>query len=327
MDALTFADGAGQLAPVYAVVGDERFLRRLVRERLETLVLEGEPADELNRAVYAGEMAEWGTVRQDLETRPFTAPRRLVIVEEADRFVSLHRPKLEAYLSRPSTVGVLVLEVSTWPSNTKLARLLPSDVTIWCKTPRESEIAVWLVRRCQKLYHQKLEAPAARLLVDLIGPELGILDQELAKLAAYVGPGQPISSTAVDRLVARQRVQTVWRILDAAAAGQNVAALNHLRELLEAGEDPHALLGAIAWQVRKMVHVARLREQNVSWGDALSRVGLPPFKREVIAQHLQRLGQRVEHLFPWLQEVDLSLKSSDALPGPLLLERLILRLC
>jgi DNA polymerase-3 subunit delta len=327
MDALTFADGEGQLAPVYAVVGDDRFLRRLVRERLESLILEGEPADELNRAVYTGEAAEWGAVRQDLETRPFTSPRRLVIVEEADRFVSLHRSKLEAYFARPSTVGVLVLEVSSWPSNTKLARLLPSDVTVWCKTPRESEIAPWLVRRCQQLYQQKLEVPAARLLVELIGPELGILAQEVAKLAVYVGQGQPITSTAVDRLVGRQRVQTVWRILDAAAAGLSGAALTNLRELLEAGEDPHALLGAIAWQVRKMVQVARLREQNLGWGDAMSRVGLPPFKRDSIAQHLQRLGQRVDHLLTWLQEVDLSLKSTDALPAPLLLERLVLRLC
>lgn len=327
MDALAFADGAGQLAPVYAVVGDDRFLRQLVRKRLESLVLEGEAADELNRAVYTGEAADWGAVRQDLETRPFTAPRRLVIVEEADRFVSLHRPKLEAYFSRPSVVGVLVLEVSSWPSNTKLARLLPSDVTIWCKTPRESEIAPWLVRRCQQLYQQKLETPAARLLVDLIGPELGILDQELAKLAVSVGPGRPITNAAVDRLVGRQRVQTVWRILDAAAAGQNAAALTSLRELLEAGEDPHAILGALAWQVRKMVQVARLREQNVGWGDAISRVGLPPFKRDGIAQHLQRLGRRVEHLFTWLQEVDLGLKSTDTLPASLLLERLVLRLC
>jgi DNA polymerase-3 subunit delta len=325
MDALKFAEGEGRLAPIYAVAGDDRFLRRLARSRIEQLALGGD-ADDMNRSVYAGEAAEWGAVREDLETRPFTAPRRLVIVEEADAFVTKYRPKLEGYFAKPSPVGVLALEVDSWPSNTKLAKALPADATIVCKAPKESDIAPWLVRRCQKEHGQKLDAAAARLLLDLIGPELGQLDQEMAKLAVYVGKGKPITTEAVDLLVGRQRVQTVWKILDAAAAGQTATALANLHDLLEAGEDPHAVLGAMAWQLRKMAHVARLREQNVGWGEAMSRAGLPPFKRDAIAQHLQRLGRRAEQLFTWLQEVDLSLKSTDSLPAPLLLERLVLRL-
>ncbi len=328
MDALKFVmgTGAGKAAPLCALAGDDRYLRRLARERVQQLALGEAGDDDMARSVYAGQGADWAAVRADLETRPFTAPRRLVIVEEADSFVTQNRPKLEKYFAAPSPVGVLVLDVDSWPATTKLAKALPSDATIVCKAPREGDIPAWLTRRCQSLHGQKLEPAAAKLLVELIGPELGVLEQEVAKLCVYVGVGKPITPEAVDLLVGRQRTQTVWIILDALAAGRTAAAVAMLEDLLEAGEESHALLGGLAWQLRRLAQVHRLREQQVGLGDAVARAGLPPFKRDTVAQHLQRLGPRAGRIFPWLQEVDLGLKSSDALPARLLLERLLMRL-
>ena len=42
---------------------------------------------------------------------------RVIVVEDADDFVKQYREQLEDYVARPRESAVLVLEVTTWPSN------------------------------------------------------------------------------------------------------------------------------------------------------------------------------------------------------------------
>jgi DNA polymerase-3 subunit delta len=71
------------------------------------------------------------------------------------------------------------------------------------------------------VHGKKISSDAAELLVELTGGDLGLLEQELAKLAVYVGSRDTITVQDVDGLVARNRVQTVWEILEAAGAGES----------------------------------------------------------------------------------------------------------
>ena len=62
----------------------------------------------------------------------------------------------------------------------------------------------------------RLEAEAARLLVELVGPEVGLLAGEVDKLAVYVHPRKSIGRDDVARLVGAGRVEKIYTILDAA---------------------------------------------------------------------------------------------------------------
>src|SRR5207248_1799783 len=105
----------------------------------------------------------------------------------ADPFVSLARPALEKYLAHPAPTGILVLEPRSFPSTTRLAKSLPASASIACKALSPARAIDWCRRWATQRYEQTISAAAARLLVDLVGPELGLLDQELAKLSIYVG--------------------------------------------------------------------------------------------------------------------------------------------
>ena len=60
-----------------------------------------------------GQKSALADVLDELFTLPFFSRRRLVIVEEADTFVTKHRKDLEAYVQAPSTSGTLVLAGET----------------------------------------------------------------------------------------------------------------------------------------------------------------------------------------------------------------------
>jgi DNA polymerase-3 subunit delta len=328
MDSLAFLERADRLKalPVYVVPGDEDFLKRQVLTALRRLVL-GEADTAFGLSVHPGDKASLAAVRDELETVPFLSPCRLVVVEQADPFVSQFRAALEKYVAKPAPTGVLVLEVKAWPGNTRLAKLLDVDATIVCKAPAAYRLPAWCVPWASTRYGKQLTSEAAKLLVDLVGSEMGLLDQELAKLAIYVGTRTRIDTEDVDKLVGNSRTENMWKIFDAIGAGRSAEALTILDRLFEQGEEPLRILGAFSMQLRRLAQAARWSRQGQSLSAALDRAGVPPFAQRGCEQQLRHLGrQRTERLYDWLVEADLGLKGSSQLPPRALLERLVFRL-
>jgi DNA polymerase-3 subunit delta len=330
MDSLTFLEKPDRmpLRPVFVLHGDEAFLKRQVLAALQQRVL-GDAGEAFGLSTHAGDRATFAAVVDELTTLPLFAPRRLIVVENADPFVTRFRSNLEKHVAKiadnKDPRGVLVLDVKTWPANTKLAKLL-AEGTVTCKALPAARLPAWCVQRAAT-HGKQLPQAAAQLLVDLVGPEMGQLDQELAKLAVHAGDAKRIDAAAVDALVGRSRTETVWKIFDAIGAGQPGRALAILDQMLEQGDDPMAVLGGFSWQLRKLAQVYRLTRLGRSLPAALEELGVSAFSGRGLEQQLRALGRRrAERLFDWLLEVDLGMKGGSALPPRLLLERLIIHL-
>ncbi len=329
--------GPGALKPIYALFGDDPFLRReathaIVRAAMDT----GEAndnadqadEDELGVSRVAGPQAELARVLDEVRTLPFLAPRRVVIVEDADTFVSANRKELEAFAAQPSSTGVLVLSVKSWPSNTKLAKLVEQHGTsVDCKAPRERELLGWLGRLASDRWGVSLPDDAARLMIELVGPEPGLLAVEVDKLVAYVGDRRSITRDDVGRMVGAGRTLEVWDMIDRATLGDAAGALSVLDRLLTAGEAPQRLLAALATSLRKVHHAGKLRQARRELGDACRTAGIPPMAIEKTGRQHAHLGpSRVDRLPVLLLETDLALKGSSTLNERAVLERLLLGL-
>lgn len=328
MDSLSFLESADKVKPrpIYVLHGDEHFLKRQATAALRRIVL-GPDDDGFGLSSHDGDKANWAEIHDELETLPFLSSRRLVVIDRADPFVTRERSKLEKYFAEPSKSGVLALDVQSWPGNTKLAKLLPDAATILCKTPEARKLPDWCVEWCAAQHGKPMSAPSARLLVDLVGTDMGLLDQEMAKLAIYAGSNSRIDTADVDQLVGQSRAENTWKIFDLIGAGQIGAALALLDRLLDQGEEPLRLLGAFSMQLRRLAQAARLHSQGESVPDALEHAGVPPFGRKSAEQQLRHLGRRrLDLIYDWLLETDLGLKGSSQLPPRVLLERLVVRL-
>lgn len=313
--------------PVYVLHGDEDFLKRQALAAIKKLVLGGGD-DAFAFSTHAGDRTSYADVRDELDTVPFLCPRRLVVVENADPFVTQWRSLLEKYVAQPSQRGVLVLEVRTWPATTRLAKQVPASGTLVCKAPAMHRLPAWCTTWARAQYGKQLTSAAAQLLVELVGAEMGQLDQELNKLAIYVGKGERIDVAEVDQLVGRSRAAEVFKIFDAVGSGNTVAALAILQRLFDQGDEPVAILsGPFSWQLRRLAQAARLARHGLSLTAALVRVGVPPIGRGSCEQQLRHLGpRRAGQLYDWLLEADLGLKGSSQLSPRTLLERLVIRL-
>jgi DNA polymerase-3 subunit delta len=339
MDAMAFLEKAAKAKrqPVYALIGDEDFLKRRVRDAIIAAALgDADPAFAVS--VYTGDKLDFSTIRNDLDTPSFLAPCRIVIVENADTrllpgqgevFLSTHRAALEKYAAAPSSVGVLILDVKSFPETTKLAKALPDAAKIACKAPYENTLPKWCVGWAKTIHGKKLANDAAELLVDLVGPAMGLLDMEIGKLATAVGTAPEIQAADVDRLVGRSSGVDVFKILDAIGEGKPKAALEILEQLFSEGEDPMAVIGPMTAQLRKLAGVGRGVAEKQSLGQAMDNAGVPRWEKARVAceKQVRWLGQRrLSSLTDWLVEINLGLKGGSALPEKVQVERLIVKL-
>jgi DNA polymerase III subunit delta len=328
MDALAFLEQPPKGAPgsVYVVFGDEAFLKRQVLEALREQIL-GEGDEGFALARYSGDSAAYAEVIADVETVPFLAPRRLVIVDGADAFVSKYRGYLEKFVAKPSTTGTLVLEVKSWPSNTRLAKLLDVNATLVCKSLTGQQLPGWCVRRFKQQHGKVLTQQAARLLIDLVGNELGMLDQELAKLASYAGEGKQVDFDDVDKLVGRSRMADTFKIFELIATANSADALRMLDRLFDQGEDALRILGAFSYELRRLARAVRLQQLGRPLYGALQEVGYPPFAVARAEQLLRHLGRRrADSLLDWLLAADQGMKGGSALTPRQILERFVVLL-
>jgi DNA polymerase-3 subunit delta len=349
--AFDYLDDPQRFTPksVCAVFGDEPLLRRLVRQALQTQLVADEGGE--LATTFAGDRVAWRDVVDELSTYSLFGGGgpRLVVIEEADDFVTKHRPELESYVERPKRTGILMLDVQKWAGNTRLFQSIDrSGLQIECRAPQkasgrrkvldEGRLAQWLANRCRNQHQAKLQAGAARLMIELVGPELGLLDQELAKLALFAGADGTVTTEMVRDVVGGWRTKTTWELIDAAVEGRTGDALRQLDRMLQTGEHPLALLGPLAWSLRRFAAATRIYEGAERQGNriplrtALEQAGFrkwPAGALENAERQLKRMGrQRASSFYSWLREADRKLKGSHSAPtrARFVLEELILRL-
>jgi DNA polymerase-3 subunit delta len=311
----------------YALIGEEPFLREEVLRAVQRSH-EAEVQGEVEIDHWDGGSASLADVLDAIREVPLFARRRLVVVDDADEFVSAHRRELEQAIEHPAPTGVLVLGLKSLPSTTRLARLISArGLIVDCKPPPPSAVASWLIARARDHLRVRLDADAAQTLVELVGPEVGLQAMELEKLAVSVGTRAQITRADVTRMVAGTHVETVWKVLDAATTGRTAEALSELDALMASGEHPVGLLAAMAASLRKVHRAGTLRLSRTDPAEACRTAGIPPFAvQSTLTQHTHLGPTRVRALPALLLRADLDLKGGSQLAPRTVLERLVVEL-
>lgn len=241
-------------------------------------------------------------------------------------FISQNRSALEKYVAQPSPSAVLLLDLRSFPANTKLYKAIQqSGLIVDCVAAKPQYLAAWCRQWAAHAYGKELPKDAADWLVELAGPDYGVLDQELRKLSTFVGDAGAIAYEVVQRLSAGAGDDKAFKILDAALDGDIVGAIRLLDRQLAAGDPPQRLLNIASSQVRKLTRAARLAVAGThSLRQALAAAGVPPFAIDRSEARLKRIGrERMAGMFRRLLSADLAVKGGSGLDPSAVLLRLI----
>ncbi|MEZ6068493.1 MAG: DNA polymerase III subunit delta [Planctomycetaceae bacterium] len=317
-----------KFVPVVVLHGAETHIKEDIIRGLARKVLGEDEDDRLDLIRYAGKETDLKTVRDDLLTVSMFSSARMIVVDDADDFVTNHRAGLEEYFDKPSRVSLLVLAVKSWPKTTRLAKKLP-DVgqDVDCGELAGAVLHRWLADQATERAAKQLSRDAAPLMVERAGQGLGLLSQEIDKLIAYVGDRDKIGVEDVRAVVGGWRAETTWEMLNAVRDNRPGEALAALDKLLAAGEPAPKLLGGINYVFRKLAYATERSRGGKPLRVAMKEAGVFPRDVDACEQYLRRIGRaRAESILTLLSRADSNLKGGSRTSDRLQLEQLLLGL-
>jgi DNA polymerase-3 subunit delta len=174
---------AGKLAPVYFLFGAETYFLDKLVALLEEKVLAGADRSFNLDVVYGNEINASQLVGL-AKQYPTMAPRRLVVAKEAHRIRKDQFDTLAAYLEQPAPTTTLVL---VWPdrkgpdARTRFGKAIARTVVFESKTLYDNQMPAWVEEqaRAQDL---EITPEAAHLMAEALGTNLGLVENEVAKL-------------------------------------------------------------------------------------------------------------------------------------------------
>ncbi len=183
----------GRLGGSFFLKTDDPFLRDEAIALLTQAHLEGGSHD-FDLDQLSGSEVDAATLAAVLGTPPMLSKYRAVIIRDAQGLTPTARSVVEKAVS--TEVGGRVLVVTAEIPRGSKAKfydvLRKHCVTVSLKAPQPSELPGWLAKRARAVHEVELDMQAAQLLAAGIGPRLGVLVQELEKLANYVEPAKRI---------------------------------------------------------------------------------------------------------------------------------------
>ncbi len=309
--------------PIYVLFGNDTFLRDENRKKIISQLV-GDADPQVCVGVFEA-TADLAQVLDELRTMPFLAPRRVVIVRDADAFVSAYRESIEKYLESPAQCGSLVLMVSSWPKNTRLYKAVAKvGEAIDCSEPDVRDLPRWLQSAAAKR-DKKISRDAAELMAEWVGANLSALDSEIEKLATYVGDRKTITANDVGELVAATAGPEAFELTNALTESDPSRAIKALSGMLTVRGEEFRTLGMIAWHLRRALQAKQMISAGKSPDSVLRSVRVFYNKPSFIAMLKRRPMKKMQADFRKLLYADLAMKSGTTPTAAL--QDLVVGLC
>ncbi len=339
-----------KLAPGYVFVGDEVFFRKKCREAiLQHLV----PDDVRELSLYDMDLAETD-LREVLDrarTPSLMAPFQVFFIRGVKNLYGRGKhdeefAAIKDYFANPNPDAMLVFIADHVSIPADVRRMDMTDkeryeriretLGEYCPVLElarvdEGDAVNWAIQSAS-LDGVKLEADAARELVDSLGGDMMMIANELEKLVLFVGEKKRIGLGDVETMVLAAKQRSFYELTDAISARDRERALQVLDAILNSAEGEEAAIGHLYMLSRTFKQMLVIFERNVRdsralWQALWQGFRLPPFAAEDVIRQARRYKSRRE-LTSAIRKVaraDLALRS-NAVSKRLVLENLVLDL-
>ena len=314
---------ANELKPVYLITGADRpkiqrALRRL-RDRI------GEDAVELLSAHEAGgEDAVAASNSMGL----LGGGRRLVIVEDVERWKAADVKAVAAYLASPAPDTVLALVGAELKKDSALGKACAKAGDVLVFDVPKRRLPDWVTTQFKER-GVEIDADVARLLVDIVGEDPEQLATEVDKIATWAGEGA-VGVREVEQLATGCAEIPGYELTDAWGRRDLAAALVSCETLLERSGDPvsrtvPALVGLLVGHVGRVRDCQIFADEGLSAREAAARLKRHPFYVEKLyAQARNYEPEELRAAVVRLAALDHAVKGGSRLAVDLELERAVI---
>ncbi len=253
-----------------------------------------------------GEEAEFDRMREALQSLPFLASKKLVVLRAPSANKQFLESAEKLLTEASDSTDVVIIEPK------------PDKRTVYYKFLKKStdlheynqldvpQLAKWLVESAKE-QGGDVSLGDATYLVERVGTNQQALHNELAKLLLY---DAKITRQTIDLLTERTPQSTIFELLDAALGGKTKRALELYAEQRAMKVEPQQILALLGWQLHAMALVKTAGDRDSA--DIAREAKLNPFvvrKTQGIVRNMT-LPQLKKLIHDTLQ-LDIRLKSES----------------
>lgn len=316
----------GKWDPVLVLVGSETFLiERAVRLLRKATVGDGPRG--FNDDLFHGTGLQGARVAASARTLPMMASARFVLVRGAHDAPAAELDALAGYVADPSPSTCFVITAEKIDGKTKLAKAAKASGAWLSVEPLKGGLLERFASGEAKRRGHAFDGPAMAAFLDATGNDLAAIDDGVERLSLYVGEGRSIDREAVENVITRVRVDTIWSLVDAIALKRTKVALEASLSMLADREPPLRILAMVARQVRMVAKMKTALEDGMSQAEAVKAAGAAPFKARELADSAKKFSDSdLRRALVLLRDADVALKGSKREPE-IVMEETVLALC
>lgn len=305
-----------EVAPVYMIYGTETYFIEKLKKELIKQVLGQEKE---NLSIYELDETPIQEVVTDTETYPFFGGRKLVFANnpvflkaKPDKLPFEHEVStLERYLSNPVdyTVLVLIAPYEKIDERKKVSKLLKKQATVAvCNPVKEYEVNKW-IKDLAVQFKVSIAPDALEIFEAELSTNLQMLENELMKLALYVGENGVITREIAEQLIAHTADNSSLRLVDAVIEGDLYKAISISKDLQKLKEEPIALIGLLSFQFRTILRVKLLKQKGYTQSQMQKQLGVHPYVIKIALSREKKFQLHVlQSIMDKLANVDAAMK-------------------
>ena len=207
---------------------------------------------------FDGEEAEFDRMRESLQSLPFLASRKMVVMR-APSANKQFAEAAESLLSElPETTDVVIVEPKL-DKRTAYFKLLKKQKDFKEYSELDTpQLGRWLSSQAKE-QGGSLPIGDATYLVDRVGANQQLLSNEIHKLMNY---DRTVTRQVIDLLTDKTPQSTIFELLDAALSGQHKRALELYQEQRAMKVEPQQILALLGWQLHVLALVKTAGERD-----------------------------------------------------------------
>jgi len=297
-----------------SILGPNAFL---ARQRLAEL-LDGVDSNSIER--FEGSDVEIKSLASLLQAQSlFTNPT--VVVSNISEQKTLHDDMMALIESLGDDVELIIYEPAIDKRSKYYKFLLKNTECDEYKKLDTNELTAWLVTEA-KNRDGEIDRSSAWHLVERVGDDQWQLSNELDKLLLA---DEPITIELIDDMVEPTPNESIFKLLDAVAAGNQNQVLSQFDKLKAQKLDPNYIMSMLVWQMHILAIVVSAGDRSPD--QIAKEAKISPFVVKKTAQVARNTGKaKLKNMLELTAKLDSGLKSKP-IDGDEALKQLLIKLC
>lgn len=255
----------------------------------------------------------------EAETYPFFHEHKLIFVNNP-HFLTAKQKKLpfehrltslEAYITNPVDYSTIVFfaEYEKLDQRKKITKLMNKHaLVVECNPIKDYELNKWIKTLAADL-NITIAPDAYEVFEAELVNNLHLIQNELMKLAAFVGKDGLVTKDIAENLISQTINSSALRLVDAVIERNLHKAISIYYDLEKMNEEPIALIALLAFQFRTILQVKLLKQKGYSQSQMQKQIGGHPYVIKIAADRERRFTvQKLEEIFDQLTNADAAIK-------------------